>query len=147
MKNLIIAALLGIPVAAGCQEISHEAELTVSRDAGEPGVPAEPNPPATTSHLAHLVWFHLKPDADVDSLVREIRKLKEIKVVKNLKVYQFQDLGDSRAMSDLKIMMQMEFDSQEQYQTYQQHPVHLKLKQHVGDVLAAAPVTWDGWQK
>lgn len=94
-------------------------------------------------NLVHVVLFKLKPDADLDAVIAEIKKLESIEGVKDLEVGLFEDLGDDRALSDYSMMMEMSFDDAETYRKYQTHPVHLALKGNIKSMLAGPPATYD----
>jgi len=93
--------------------------------------------------LVHIVLFQLKPDADKEKLIEEVRKLEAIEVVKDLEVGEFKELGDARALSQHLIAMQMSFDDEAAYQIYQKHPIHLTLKDNTKTFMAGPPVTYD----
>ena len=102
----------------------------------------------SSERLVHVVWFKLKPelgDTDLENLLIEIDKLNQIEVVKELEVGKFADLGDPRAMKDFQLVMSMKFESKTQYHEYQEHPIHLALKNVVGNFIAGPPVTYDYW--
>ena len=94
-------------------------------------------------NLVHVVLFKLKPDADLDAVIAEVKKLESIEGVKDLEVGLFEDLGDDRALSDYNMMMEMSFDDAEAYRKYQAHPVHLALKGNIKSMLAGPPATYD----
>lgn len=96
--------------------------------------------------IMHLVWLDLKPDLtkeQIENLTKALFTLEEIKEVKDYQVGNFIDLGDKRAMSELESMISMRFESKADYTTYQDHPVHLALKESLGEYLAGPPVTYD----
>lgn len=93
--------------------------------------------------LVHLVFFKLKPDADQETLVTEINKLKTIQEVMDLEVGPFEDLSDPRALSDYSMVMSMEFKNAQAYEAYQQHPIHQALKANTIEYMAGPPATYD----
>ena len=96
--------------------------------------------------LVHEVYFDLKEDTSteqLDSFKKDIEKLSEIEVVKNLRYGNFKNLNDPRAFASYEMIMILEFTNSEDYQVYKKHPVHLKLKESAGKILAAPPGTYD----
>lgn len=97
--------------------------------------------------LVHLVFFKLKPEANTQELIDEIKKLETISEVKDLEVGPFEDLEDARALDEYGLMMQMSFDDKAAYQVYQSHPTHLALREKAMGFLAGPPVTYDFFKK
>lgn len=93
--------------------------------------------------LVHVVFLKVKPDADLDALVAEIKKLGDIEEVKDLEVGPFEDLGDDRALSEYNMMFEMSFDNADAYQAYQVHPTHLALRENTQSMMAGPPATYD----
>ena len=93
--------------------------------------------------FVHVVYFTLKEKADIDLLIKEIKKLKAIEVLHNLEIGTFADLGDKRALSQYDLVMQMDFKSRADYEIYQIHPLHLQLKKAMMNLLAGPPATYD----
>lgn len=93
--------------------------------------------------LVHLVLFKVKSDADQTVLVSEVKKLETIEEVMDLEIGPFEDLGDERALSDYSMLMQMSFANKATYETYQKHPIHLALKEKLGQFMAGPPATYD----
>ena len=93
--------------------------------------------------LVHLVFFKVKPDADQVALVAEVKKLENIKEVLDLEIGPFKDVGDSRSLSEYTMLMQMSFANKKDYDTYQTHPVHLTLKENLGQFTVGPPSTYD----
>lgn len=113
-----------------------EAEFAASKAVNKPDAP-----------LVHMVFFDLKPEADQEALLAEIRKLAEIPVLEELEVGPFKNLEDNRALSEYELVMQMSFANAEAYQTYQQHPIHLALKEKAASFMAGPPATYDFMKK
>jgi len=97
--------------------------------------------------LVHLVLFKVKSDADQTVLVSEVKKLETIEEVMDLEIGPFEDLGDERALSDYSMLMQMSFANKATYETYQKHPIHLALKEKLGQFMAGPPITYDYMKK
>ena len=97
--------------------------------------------------LVHLVLFKVKSDADQTVLVSEVKKLETIEEVMDLEIGPFEDLGDERALSDYSMLMQMSFANKATYETYQKHPIHLALKEKLGQFMAGPPATYDYMKK
>ncbi|MFS4482676.1 Dabb family protein [Hyunsoonleella sp. 2307UL5-6] len=93
--------------------------------------------------LVHVVFFKLKPEADLNALGIEINKLKEIAVIKDLQFGFFKNLGDERVLSEYSLMLEMSFDNEASYKVYQEHPIHLALKEVGIQFLTSPPVTYD----
>lgn len=93
--------------------------------------------------LVHIVLFKVKPDADREAFIAEIKKLKEIEAVRELEVGPYEDMGDTRALSDYGVIMEMTFADKNAYENYQKHPVHLALKDNTMSFLAGPPATYD----
>jgi len=93
--------------------------------------------------IVHVVYFKLKPDANSAALIKEIKKIAAIEGLEELEVGTFKDLKDKRALSEFGVVMQMGFDTEAAYQAYQKHPLHIELKNNVGQYLAGPPVTYD----
>lgn len=96
--------------------------------------------------IIHTVYFKVKPDLsekDISTFVGEVKKLSQIEVVKDLDVGTFLDVGDERAMSEYGIVMQIGFASEADMTTYQEHPIHLGLKDKLGQWLAGPPAVHD----
>lgn len=138
--------LIGFCIVAGCSNANLEAELDITRhqlaatQAELAELQAVTNQEAA---LVHIVLFNLKPDADQQALLAEIKKLEEIPFLKDLEVGPFENLGDDRALSDYEMIMQMSFADAEAYQAYQQHPIHLHLKELAGGFMEGPPATYD----
>ena len=98
---------------------------------------------ADTGKLVHVVFFKVKPNADVSAVIAAIKKVQQIPIVQDLEVGTFEDLGDDRALSDYNLVMEMTFDNKAAYEKYQQHPIHLGLKESIGPFLAGPPATYD----
>lgn len=94
-------------------------------------------------NLIHMVYFDVKENAEVETLIEEIRMLEEVEALKDLEIGTFKNLGDKRALEKFEVFMQMAFDTEEDYKTYQNHPAHLSLKKSIGKYLAGPPVTYD----
>lgn len=97
--------------------------------------------------LVHIVLFKLKPDADHNQLIAEIKKMAEIPGVYDLEVGPFENLEDKRALSDYSILMQMSFKDEAAYKVYQAHPLHLALKENTLAMMAGPPATYDYLKK
>ena len=93
--------------------------------------------------LVHVVFFKLKPDADLETMIAEVKKLEAIDEVKDLEVGYFENLGDDRALSEYSMMMEMSFDNVAAYEKYQKHPIHLALKENAKPLMAGPPATYD----
>ncbi len=93
--------------------------------------------------MVHLIFFKLKPEADIAFLAKEIQKLENIDVVKDLQHGAFEDLGDKRALSEYQYFMEMSFVDKAAYKLYQKHPLHLKLKEKAKPMLAGPPAAYD----
>lgn len=98
---------------------------------------------AETGGLVHIVLFKLKPGADQDKMIAEIKKLEAIPVIQELEVGPFQNLGDTRALSEYAIIMEMSFQDSTAYQKYQAHPIHQALKENTLSLLGGPPATYD----
>lgn len=149
MRFLTVCLIVFCVTSIGCQQAELEktrAELEKAK-AEVAGVQAGSATATAGKRLVHIVWFKLKEDVDQDALVVELNKLDGIDVVQDLEIGRFQDLQDPRAMSELDMVMQMAFQSEADYRTYQQHPVHVQLKQDVGQFIAGPPVTYDYWSE
>lgn len=138
--------LIVLFIAAGCSNASLEAELKETQDRLN-ATQAELVELKTTTqkeaNLVHIVLFNLKPEADQEALLAEIKKLEDIPVLQDLEVGPFENLGDDRALSDYEMIMQMSFANAEDYQAYQQHPIHLHLKELAGGFMGGPPATYD----
>jgi len=93
--------------------------------------------------LVHLVFFKISADADQSAFVAEIKKLEKIEGVMDLEVGPFEDLGDPRALATYTMLMQMSFADKKAYDRYQKHPIHLALKENIGQFMAGPPATYD----
>ncbi|MGI9518264.1 MAG: Dabb family protein [Pirellulaceae bacterium] len=156
MNNALIATTLvcWICLGSGCQQAEME-KMRAEADAAQAKIEAARTELANLQsektgnrQLVHLVWFKMDPELTTEqdtAFIAELRKLDDIVQVNDLEIGRFQELGDTRAMSDLDIVMSMGFDSEDDYRTYQDHPIHLQLKQDIGQYLSGPPVTYDYW--
>lgn len=102
---------------------------------------------AGESTLVHIVLFQLKPDADGQAFMAELKKLGEIAAIRELEIGRFEDLGDARALSDYSVIVEMSFADTAAYREYQQHPIHLALKDNTLAFLSGPPATYDFTKK
>ena len=147
MKNSLIIALL---ILTSCSNASLEQELKETQDqlAAVQATLAEAQAAnAPEARLVHIVFFNLKPEADQQELLAEIKKLADIPVVEDLEVGPFENLGDDRALSDYEMIMQMSFADTAAYQAYQKHPIHLALKEKATSFMGGPPATYDFMKK
>lgn len=138
--------LIGLCIVAGCSNAELEAELDITRHQLAAAQAELAELQAVTNQdaaLVHIVLFDLKPEADQQALLAEIKKLEDIPFLKDLEVGPFENLGDDRALSNYEMIMQMSFDNAEDYQAYQQHPIHLHLKELAGGFMGGPPATYD----
>jgi hypothetical protein len=116
-----------------------EAALVAALEAGGQG-------PGSENVIVHTVYLKLKESLDESSianLIAETKKLQDIASVQNLQVGTFQDLDDPRAMSDYGLVLQMEFSNEAAYRLYQDDPIHVALRESLGEYLAGPPLTHD----
>lgn len=142
MRNNLLFIFLFIMVSCSNSKVQEEL-AAVKKALAE----LEAKEPTEEGALVHIVFFKVKPDADRDAFIQEIKKLEAIKEVKELEVGPFEDLGDSRALSDYGVIMQMSFTDSIAYQQYQKHPIHLALKDNTAVFLAGPPATYDFLKK
>ena len=101
---------------------------------------------ANNTSIIHTVYFKVKKnlsESDLNTFVSEVKKLGQIEVVKDLEVGTFLDVGDTRALSEYGIVMQIGFANEADMAKYQEHPIHLGLKDKLGQWLAGPPAVHD----
>lgn len=129
-KNLLIVLLLS---TAACKTLPQQTEKgAITR-------PFEAN----KGQLVHVVYFTLKPDADVSAMVARLYELKNIPQVLHIQVGRFANLGDPRALSNYNLTMHLVFADKAAYDVYQLDTRHLTLKADTGTYLAGPPATYD----
>lgn len=155
MKNLIKAFYFSLLFLFACSpnaEIQEqlqtaEAELAKAKEALNQAqeevmaLQAADNVP-----IIHTVYFKIKEglsESDMNTFVDEVKNLAQIEVVKDLEVGTFLDVGDERALSEYGIVMQVGFAKEADMAIYQQHPIHLGLKDKLGQWLAGPPAVHD----
>lgn len=143
MKYLFLF-LIGLSVACTDTAMQKELQLTQRQLAEAQQALSELEAAtAETGKLVHIVLFKLKPEADLDKMIAEIKKLEAIPVIEELEVGPFQNLGDARALSDYALIMEVSFQDEAAYQKYQAHPIHQALKENTLSLLGGPPATYD----
>lgn len=101
---------------------------------------------ADNASIIHTVYFKVKDnlsESDLNTFVSEVKKLEQIEVVQDLDVGTFLDVGDARALSEYGVVMQISFANETDMAKYQEHPIHLGLKEKLGNWLAGPPAVHD----
>lgn len=143
MKKLLLLSLLAV---SACSDPALQQELDTVRsalDAARATIAELEAAEETEASLVHIVFFKVKPEADLSAFIAEIKKLEAIEVVQELEVGPREDVGDARALSDYGVIMEISFADMAAYEQYQQHPIHLALKDNTMDFLAGPPATYD----
>lgn len=96
--------------------------------------------------IVHSVYFEIQDglsSQQLSTFINKCKELKKIKEVNNFRIGSFEDLGDPRALFDFQLVMDMSFKNKRAYEIYQNHPIHLNLKESIGEYLKKGPRTYD----
>ena len=156
MKNLLFLSLLVFCFCTSCKENdgANQQVLAIQKQLAATSLELDQlqkkldDKENQTGKLVHVVYFDLKEDLEKDKVLaftEAIQQLKKIKFLKDLEIGAMADSGDKRMLSEFEMMMSMTFKDLAELEQYQKHPVHLQLKERVGEFLAKPPRVYDYW--
>ena len=109
-----------------------------------PNQKAVDTPVNDSGKFVHTVFFKLKPDADIQVLLKSLETFKTVDVIKKVEIGTFQDTGNpASALTEYGVTVKMTFDDLAAFRVYEKHPVHLASIEATKNLMAAPPIGYD----